>query len=235
MLQFTLNNAMNVEKIQHEDPEISVYVIDDFLANPEGLMDYARNKAYFGRIGDDKTAYPGIRDRLPSAYEHSLGEAIKLVFGVRSPQIHRCMLSLTTLHPDRLSAAQKMPHVDSLGNDQFASVHYLCDNSHGGTAFYRYRLKNLVRLREDNFGVISEMMDGVMHSPEEHSGYLSGDTSLFKQELLIEARLNRLILYPSNLLHCAVLSSPKSLQNDVTAGRLSVASFFRLEEIPINQ
>ena len=74
-----------------------------------------------------------------------------------------------------------------------------------------------------------------MHSPEEHSGYLSGDTSLFKQELMIEARLNRLILYPSNLLHCAVLSSPKSLQNDVTAGRLSVASFFRLEEIPINQ
>ena len=91
-----------------------------------------------------------------------------------------------------------------------------------------------MRLRNDNHLVISEMMKKVGGSPEEHSGYLTGDTSLFKRELLVEAKLNRLILYPSNLLHCAVLSSPRSLINNVSEGRLSVASFFRLEGPSIN-
>jgi hypothetical protein len=229
MLKFALSDSISVHKIKHEDPEIVVYVIDDFLENPEELIDYAREKAYFGAVGDDRTAYPGIRDRLPSFYEHVLGEAVSLVFQTQKSTISRCMLSLTTLNPDQLSTAQKMPHIDALGDDQFASVHYLCDSSHGGTAIYRYRPKNIVRLRGENHSVISEMMKKVGESSDEHSGYLMGDTSLFKRELLVEAKLNRLILYPSNLLHCAVLSSPRSLINDVSEGRLSVASFFRLE------
>lgn len=234
MLKFALNDSISVHKIKHEDPEIVVYVIDDFLENPEELIDYAREKAYFGAVGDDKTAYPGIRDRLPSVYEQVLGEAVSLVFQTQKSTISRCMLSLTTLNPDQLSTAQKMPHVDALGDDQFASIHYLCDSSHGGTAIYRYRPKNIVRLRNDNHLVISEMMKKVGESPDEHSGYLTGNTSLFKRELLVEAKLNRLILYPSNLLHCAVLSSPRSLINNVSEGRLSVASFFRLEGPSIN-
>ena len=233
MLKFALNNSISVRKIKHEDPEVVVYVIDDFLANPEELINYAREKAYFGAVGDDKTAYPGIRDRLPSVYEEVLGEAVSLVFPTRESSINRCMLSLTTVNPHELKTSQKMPHVDALGDDQFASIHYLCDGSHGGTAIYRYRPKNIVRLGDENHSVISEMMKKVGESPEEHSGYLTGDTSLFKRELLVEAKLNRLILYPSNLLHCAVLSSPRSLLNDVSEGRLSVASFFRLEEASI--
>ena len=170
---------------------------------------------------------------MPSVYEQVLGEAVSLVFQTRKVTINRCMLSLTTLNPDELSTAQKMPHVDALGDDQFASIHYLCDRSHGGTAIYRYRPKNIVRLMNENNSVISEMIKKVSENSEEHPGYLAGDTSLFKRELLIEAKLNRLILYPSNLLHCAVLSSPRSLINDVSEGRLSVASFFRLEEASI--
>ena len=235
MFDFILNKAINVEKIQHEDPEICVYVIDDFLENPKQLIDYALNKAYFGAVGEDKTAYPGIRDRLPTAYEHVLNDALKLVFENQVATIHRSMLSITTLNPSELNVSQKMPHIDALGNSQFASVHYLCNEEHGGTAIYRYKKKNLVRLREENYDVISEMVEQVKNSPEEHSGYLTGDTSLFKRELMIEARLNRLIVYPSNLLHCAVLSSPRSLLNSVTEGRLSVASFFRLEETSSNQ
>lgn len=230
MLEFILNQAMNVEKIQHEDPQIAVYVVDDFLANPELLLEYAKNKAYFGKVGDDKTAYPGIRDRLPRSYEHAMGKVIELVYGFHNPLIHRCMISLTTLKPTQLSAAQKMPHVDAFGDDQYAAVHYLCGEPHGGTSIYRYRLRNLVRIRHDDRDVMNEMIENVRRLPEEHSGYLNGDTSLYKQELVINAKWNRLVLYPSNLLHCALLSSPNSLDSDVSKGRLSVASFFRLEQ-----
>ena len=51
MLKFALNDSISVHKIKHEDPEIVVYVIDDFLENPEELIDYAREKAYFGAVG----------------------------------------------------------------------------------------------------------------------------------------------------------------------------------------
>jgi len=232
MSEFILNQAMNVEKIQHKDPEVSVYVVDDFLANPEILMEYAKNKAYFGKVGDDSTAYPGIRDRLPSSYESVMGKVIELVYGCPNPLIHRCMMSLTTLKPTQLSAAQKMPHVDAFGDDQYAAVHYLCGEPHGGTSIYRYRTRDLVRIRHNDRGVMDEMIENVQSHPEDHSGYLDGNTCLFKQELVIKAKLNRLVLYPANLLHCALLSSPRSLDSDVSTGRLSVASFFRLEQNP---
>tara|TARA_R110002073_G_scaffold75427_3_gene184003 strand:- start:1405 stop:2121 length:717 start_codon:yes stop_codon:yes gene_type:complete len=232
MLEFILNQAINVEKIQHTDPEISVYIVDDFLSNPEKLTEYAKNKAYFGKVGSDRTAYPGIRDRLPSAYEHELGKVVELVYGIRNPLIHRCMMSLTTLKPAQLSTAQKMPHVDAFGDDQFAAVHYLCGEAHGGTAIYRYRPRNLVRIGLDDRDVMNEMIENVRASPKEHSGYLNGDTGLFKQELVIKAKWNRLVLYPSNLLHCALLPSACSLDSDVAKGRLSVASFFMLEQKP---
>ena len=44
MLKFALNDSISIHKIKHEDPEIVVYVIDDFLENPEELIDYARKK-----------------------------------------------------------------------------------------------------------------------------------------------------------------------------------------------
>jgi hypothetical protein len=227
MSEFNLNQSLSVEKIQHEDPEISVYVIDNFLDNPITLCDYASNKAYFSQVGEDGTAYPGIRDRLPRPYERVMEKVIELTYS-SSPIIHRCMMSLTTLQPQQLSTAQKIPHVDALGDDQFAAVHYLCGPPHGGTAIYRYRPRNLVRLRTSDHQLVEEMLQEVRARPEEHAGYITGDTSLFKQELHIEAKFNRLVLYPSNLLHCAQLSARDSLVSDISKGRLSVASFFKL-------
>ena len=161
-----------------------------------------------------------------------MGKVIELVYGFRNPIVHRSMMSLTTLQPTQLSAAQRMPHVDAFDDKQYAAVHYLCGEPHGGTAIYRYRPRSLVRIRRDDRGVMDEMIENVRRHPAEHPGYLNGDTTLFKQELVVKARLNRLVLYPSNLLHCAMLSSPNSLDSDTSKGRLSVASFFRLEKKP---
>lgn len=228
MMKYTLNPAVNVERIKHIDPEISVYVVDDFLKNPEELVDYAISKAYFGKVGADRTAYPGIRDRLPSTYEHALLQAIEHVLPDCSPVISRCMLSLTTLDARQLHAAQKIPHVDTVNDDQYASIHYLCDPPHGGTALYRYLPRNKIRIRNSDRPVIQEMIQAVHDHPEDHQGYLVGDTRFYKQELVVEAKFNRLVIYPGNLLHCALLTSPQSLVPDVSCGRLTVASFFQL-------
>ncbi len=228
MPEYILNPAATVEQVEHPDPNIRVYVVDNFLANPELLVDYAESKAYFGKVGDDRTVYPGIRDRLPGSYENVLTAGIELVYGQCMTTIHRCMLSLTTLEPQQLSPAQRIPHTDAFGDDQFASVHYLCGPPHGGTAIYRYLPRDLVRLSNDDREVVREMLQQVSEYPDEHRGYIAGDTGLYRQEVLIEARFNRLVFYPSNLLHCAVLNSEASLSDNVGTGRLTVASFFQL-------
>lgn len=228
-LQFIVNQSMQVEKIPHQDHEIEVYVIDEFLENPGELRNYAANKAYFGAVGDDGTAYPGIRDRLPGVYEKALQQAAELVYEA-DVVVHRCMLSLTTLPSAKLRSAQKMPHVDAFGFDQYATVHFLCGPEHGGTAIYRYLPANRVRLGPEDRHLMEEMLEAVQSEAVEHDGYLVSSTSLFRQELCVEARFNRLVLYPSNLLHCAVLDSPQSISEDVDAGRLTVASFFKLSK-----
>lgn len=228
MTEYILNPAANVEKIKHQDPELEIYVVDDFLENPQALVDYARSKAYFGKVGADRTAYPGIRDRLPSSYERTLTQLLQQVFNKHSPNIFRCMLSLTTLDAQQLRAAQKLPHVDTFSDEQYASVHYLCDQPHGGTAFYRFLPRSKTRLREDDRPIVQEMIQAVHDHPEAHQGYLTGDTRFYKKELVVEAKFNRLVLYPGNLLHCAMLTSPQSLSSDVRSGRLTVASFFGL-------
>ena len=228
MSEINLNPLLRVDKLVHEDPEIAVFVVEDFLENPERLLDYAREKAYFGNVGDDRTAYPGIRDRLPKPYERAMAEVVSLVYGIQKPEIRRCMLSLATLPPEELADGQKIPHVDAFADDRFAAVHFLCGKPHGGTAIYRYLPENLVRLRENRRGVVRKMIRNVARYPQEHQGYLKGDTRFYKQEVVVEAQFNRLVLYPSNLLHCAMLTSPKSLTSDVETGRLTVASFFRL-------
>jgi hypothetical protein len=228
-LELILNQDLSVEKLKHSDPEISVYVVDDFLQNPQVLLDYARSNAYFGAVGADRTAYPGIRDRLPRTYERALAAIVADVYGVSNPLIHRCMLSLTTLDPSQLSTFQKIPHVDAFEENQFAAVHYLCGEPHGGTAIYRFLPRDLVKLGPDDRPVVEEMVQAVLAHPAEHAGYLSGDTSLFKQELAIEAKFNRLVMYSSNLLHCALLTAADSLARDIDKGRLSVASFFKLD------
>jgi hypothetical protein len=229
MSEFVLNPAAKIKKVEHQDPEIQVYLVDDFLKNPEQLVDYASSKAYFGNVGDDRTAYPGIRDRLPRPYERVKGEMIERIYGVSNPLIHRSMLSLTTLEPQQLSASQKIPHVDAFDDDQYGAVHYLCGAPHGGTAIYRYLPRNKVKLRSRDRYIVAEMVQQAQDDPEQHAGYLAGDTKYYKQELAVEAKFNRLVLYPANLLHCALLTSPARLEKDVTMGRLTVASFFQLD------
>jgi hypothetical protein len=228
MDELKLNPDLKVVKLEHDDPDIIVYVVDDFLLNPETITEYAQNTAYFGPVGSDHTAYPGIRDRLPRPYERALARLIELVFGISDATISRCMLSLVTLKPDELIATQKLPHIDSLEDNQMASVHYLSTQDRGGTSIYRYKPRNLLRVTADKQEFVREMIEHVKEHAADHSGYLLGDTSLFKREVCIDAKYNRIVLYPGNLLHCANLGSPASYLNDIQQGRLSVASFFQI-------
>jgi hypothetical protein len=135
-------------------------VIDEFLANPQALVDVAAAHGNFHPVINN--LYPGIRSPLPDSYLRlivgCLQEPISKIFGLGDLDPARVQgdFSLVTTPPEKLQLLQCLPHFDTTNTGQIAVLHYLCRPEQGGTAFYRHRSTGF------------ESIDG-----ERHDGYLA--------------------------------------------------------------
>ena len=59
----------------------------------------------------------------------------------------------------------------------------------------------------------------------ERPSYISSDTTLFEQIASLEAKPNRLIVYPSNALHSGNINPDLGLSSNPSTGRLTISSF----------
>ncbi|MFC3096100.1 hypothetical protein DRW07_05675 [Alteromonas sediminis] len=229
-LQLNPNRKTTVIPVQEESAHL--LVVDNLLVNPEEIVLFARNTAYMQPAINDGTAYPGIRDRVPTAYEkmmQALVSDLALVSDDQTLSIHRCMLSMVTTPPDQLASTQKIPHIDSIDPYEFASVHYLFDADYGGTNIYRHKQSQKVCIDEAGFGIFQSSLEDVRANPDEFSGYIGDSNRLFECVHHIEAKFNRLVIYKGNMLHSPCIKPNFGFSDDVTKGRLSVASFFRID------
>jgi Family of unknown function (DUF6445) len=117
-----------------------IVIVDGFHPAPDGLMAQARA----ARFGPGRAQYPGLRAPLPADYLVPVRELIATLFGQvfdcpRSARILDQSFSMVTTPPDRLTAEQRLPHVDSVVPGRLAMVHYLGGMELGGTAFFRHR------------------------------------------------------------------------------------------------
>lgn len=220
-MKLSLNKNLTIHKKIINDNDI-IYIIDDFLQEPEIVVGFALKTAYFNPPGKDGTLYPGIRDLMPKPYEKCLQELLQIIFR-SEPNIHRSLLSLVTVPEEQLSIFQSIPHVDSLEDCQYASVHYLCDRKYGGTSIYKYKPTGAVKITPMNVGLFQEALESNIEP-----AYLKTENPLFEPVFTIDAKFNRLVIYPSNLLHCANINREFSISKDPEQGRLTVASFFEL-------
>lgn len=236
--KFEVNPYCKVEKILLDDGENFVIVVDDFLLNPEEVVKFASTMAYFDPVGTDQTYYPGVRDLMPAPYGRALQKWIEPMVSeeyffnkpLKSPE-PVCKLSLVTLAAEDLVAAQKIPHVDSACEYDFAFVHYFCEKPFGGTSLYRYKPTGGISVKDNHLVSLREMSAAAAATGKEHSGYISGDTSLFERVAKVEAKFNRLVFYKSNLLHSADIPENQPHPKDVLSGRLTVASFMYFEPV----
>ena len=233
-LKLNPNYKLNVIEIPGEND--SVIVIDNFLLNHDSVIDFAKNNAYFQPVGADGTLYPGKRDDMPATYFRVLTSLLEdllekelLTKTEKAIYIHKCKLSLTTLKPWELSPLQRIPHIDSSDDKTYASVHYLIGSEYGGTCIYRFKPLNFIRITKANKHEANQMMQAIEKYADKHQGYLTKDTNLFEQVIKVEAKVNRIVFYKSNLLHCANLTSSRSYSSDKNNGRLTIASFFRID------
>lgn len=224
---FSINPDAKIETIYVGKELQPLIVVDNLLANPESVIEYAENNIQFQQ--EEKDFYPGVRKPLTPAYaEHiyqHLLETFWTVFSTRSTinvKLLSSVLSLTTTPPERLRPIQSVPHFDSYDPNQIAAVHYFCNESHGGTSFYRHKSTGFESLDKQRIPLYApKLKEEVIANYNGSSSYIDESNSLFERTYKIEAKFNRAIFYRSNILHSGNIASAESLSANPRQGRLT--------------
>lgn len=203
-------------------------VVDNLVADPDELVDLAASKIFSGA----PSYYPGTRAKAPLTYQRFILEelrpAIDGLFGLAGRQLRftECNFSLVTTPADRLAYLQRIPHVDSLKNDELAMIHYLFRADHGGTAFYRHRSTGFEYVDQSRQAVYFKQVEVEKAGPDTApASYINGDTPLYEQIGRQDGIFNRLLMYRRTTLHSGSIASNFVPDSDPRTGRLSINGF----------
>lgn len=200
-----------------------ILIIDDFLQSPQVLIDHAAGLTYRPSA---RTLYPGVNGDLgpdiAMPFVMALAPLIERLYG-RRLDTHfdgKGFFGLVTTPSEALTAPQSLPHYDSPNPETIAILLYLCGPEQGGTGFYRHRATGLERI-----GLADERayLEAVTPGPASGRYFEDSDTQ-FERIGKVDAQVNRLIAYPSNLLHSGIVD-PSRLSSDPSQGRLTANIF----------
>ncbi|MEK7266567.1 MAG: DUF6445 family protein [Pseudomonadota bacterium] len=208
-----------------------IAIIDDFAPDPDRLRDYAAGADFF----PDDLYYPGVKAALPpdyfSAVQTAIASAMVDVFGMtKGADVVRASYSIVTTPRDQLTIEQRLPHVDSLEPGRMAIVHYLSQNDHDGTAFYRHRSTGFETLdQERSAAYFASLNDELRCHGSPPPAYICGDTPLFEMTGKVDGKFNRAVIYRGRVLHSGAISAGSRLSASPREGRLTIASFLTAE------
>lgn len=231
----TLNPNAVVETRPIGDNDFCL-IVDDFLKNPESVVEYAVNNAATFEM--PLNSYPGKVLDLPPLVCEGLRLYIKSQMArrfsfMRGGIAASTMLSMTTLQPEELSNLQRVCHTDPrtrMDRANFAGLLYLFkDEGHGGTGFYRWKDRPLMEeataleLRDPKKALAFLKK----HCPtyNQPPSYISESNEIAELVELIPARFNRWIFYSGDIPHSAYITAPEKLTDDFTTGRLTLNCF----------
>lgn len=208
--------------------EAPLLVIDNLVAAPDELVDLAASKHF----SDAPSYYPGRRAKAPLSYQRFIVEELRPLidehFGLAGRQLRftECNFSLVVTPSEKLSYLQRLPHVDSLQNDELAMIHYLFRANHGGTAFYRHRetgYEFVDKPRQLSYLAQVEREKSGPHAPA--ARYINGDTDLYERIASEDGVFNRLLMYRRTTLHSASIAASFVPDPNPRSGRLSINGF----------
>jgi hypothetical protein len=219
---------MRIEKRTFGDDGAPLLVIDNLVANPERLVRRAARRD-FTRMGEH---FPGARTGTPATYgpflESVLNPLLPEHFGIQPGRFRfsMCHYSLVATPPEQLRFLQRVPHIDSVGGNGLATVHYLFRGNWGGTAFYRHRVTGFEHVDKPRWETYFRRLEAESHGSEAPAaGYINGSTALFEQIASVDAVFNRMIVYRRNSLHSACIDDDHVPPPDPFEGRLSINTF----------
>lgn len=225
----TLQPEWEVQQIEYGESQIPVIIIDNFSQLANDLIEDSQAQTFrtYGPY------YPGVQAHAPIQYltpnQQALNDLIVEAFDFSSSKItpDMCMYSYVTTPENELNATQRYPHFDGGNPRKVALLHYLCDEDHGGTQFYRHDRTGFETLfPERQIEYSKARQKDLTEYGLRESAYFEGTGDGFSRLKLISARFNRAILYPSSTLHSGYLGANPKYALSPSAGRLTVNTFF---------
>jgi len=206
-------------------------IIDEPPIGTEALRSIAAQQALFNP--DDQTFYPGLRATLPAQYGRELIDLfepfIRSLYQVPSSYLCRCtrqLYSLVTTPERELQVLQRVPHVDTRWPYYFAIMHYLNPGDFGGTGFFRHRPTGFERITDERFDEFRTRANQQMREQgTPPARYCRQSDGHFEMIDAVDYRENRLVLYPGNLLHTALVDPERDINPDPSTGRLTANLF----------
>jgi len=227
-MNLALHPDFHLQKLTIGSEQAPLIVIDNLAENAEGLVALAAGKPF----GDVTSHYPGVRAKVPLTYQRfiieHLGGVIAEYFGLSAGTVRftNCHFSLLVTPPEKLDFLQRIPHIDSVLNDELAFIHYLFKSRLGGTAFYRHRASGFEYVDEtrksEYWRRVEEEKDGPHSPPPE---YIDGDTPLYEQIGRQEGVFNRMLVYRRTSLHSPAIAPGLVMDTNPRTGRLSINGF----------
>jgi len=212
-----------------------VAVIDDFTGDSEAVALLADALAPFPpETGNDY--YPGLRrvitpadgaaEQRMRAMCRTAAPFIANAFDITGFDLLQASFSIVTKPPESLQPRQRFPHYDSPDGNNLALLLYLRVGPGTGTAFYRQRATGIERITEDNRVNFVRVADAaIRHSGA--AGYIIASDDDYEQIGAVEAVPDRMIIYPTNLLHSGIIPHGMTFSADPREGRLTANLFVR--------
>ncbi|GLQ21770.1 DUF6445 family protein [Algimonas porphyrae] len=202
-----------------------VVIIDDFHPEMDQLHRMASHSNY-RRLGPH---YPGVQAPADPRYINPVGPLLSGIFakefGITSGvKLVQCSFSMVTTPDDALNPIQRLPHVDTTDPGRIALLHYLSDETTGGTAFYKHRATGLDVLDQSNFETYRTALQA---EGQPKAGYMRGSDDRFEMIGHVSAKINRAILYRSQLLHSGMIPEDLPFSDTPSEARLTLNSFFQ--------
>jgi len=226
VMEITVNPRATVDmrRIGHEGHPL--LIIDDFLLGAEALVDFAAT-AEFGP--PRAPLYPGVNAALPEVYQPAIFRALRpslaRAFGLTpdTPVHVTGFLALSTLPLDQLQPRQRIPHYDFVIPNALAILHYLTNR--GGTGFFRHTATGFESINAERRDIYGPQLDRELaENSDQLTTFTGPDTPNFSLFDAVDARFNRLVVYRSAVLHCALFDGA-TLTNDPRTGRLTANTF----------
>lgn len=205
----------------------AVVILDDFAPDPQSIRDAARDLTF---VPMPSQYYPGKRAIAPESYVATVGGTIRAAlrefYGCRRIEFQQCYYSLSMTPLEELTVEQRLPHFDTVFENYYAAVHFLCPPEFGGTAFFRHRstgFETISTARQAEFTtrLAAELAE---HGPPP-AAYVDGDTEIFEHMATVDACQNRTVIFRGNTFHSGAVSNALALPDDPLSGRLTVVSF----------
>ncbi len=205
-------------------------VVDDALANPQGMRRWAAAQNYLPPAG---YPYPGhvcaVTGELSARLSDFFTQHVRKHFEVRRALSLSVRLSVIDTPPEQLAPVQWLCHRDRLadpGNQLLflASVLYLFDDpTLGGTSFYESRQS--IAMPDQ---LVADSQELAAHEFSQRyalqPAYMAGSNAYFERTAQIPAAWNRLIFYDGSQFHSADVDPSRLLANPLQ-GRLTLNSF----------